>query len=56
MWVQGMCFLWPHLVAINFLAKIMLVIDIKVIRTVFNLFFFHKKNSKHLKHKQKASE
>ena len=30
-------------------------IDIEVIRTVFNFIFFHEKNSKHLKHKQKAS-
>ena len=29
--------------------------DIEVIRTVFNFIFFHEKNSKHLKHKQKAS-
>ena len=29
-------------------------IDIEVMRTVFTFFFFHEKNSKHLKHKQKA--
>ena len=26
-------------------------IDIEVMRTVFNLFFFHEENYKHLKHK-----
>ena len=31
-------------------------IDIEVIRTVFNFILFHEENSKHLKHKQKASK
>ena len=38
------------------MAKRMTSIDIEVIRTVFNFIFFHEKNSKHLKHKQKASD
>ena len=29
--------------------------DIEVIREAFDFLFFHEKNSKHLKHKQKAS-
>ena len=31
-------------------------IDIEVIRIALILFFFHEENSKHLKHKQKASK
>ena len=30
-------------------------IDIEVIRKAFDFIFFYEKNSKHLKHKQKAS-
>ena len=37
------------------LLGLMSSIDMEVIRTVFNFIFFHEKNSKHLKHKQKAS-
>ena len=56
-----LCFLvtFNVILSYNFLENFISIssIDIEAIRTVFNfLFFFYKRNSKHLKHKQKACQ